>query len=86
MDENCKEVLSFVKLMFYMKLSNNITSVTDFIFPMVDLLGGSRGSIQLCDGSADFSCNPEHGPLSSGRQEIRYILLFHKVRMCDRLI
>lgn len=48
--------------------------------------GSCCGGIQLRNGSANFSCYTEHGPLSSGRQETGYILLFYKVRMCDRLI
>lgn len=49
-------------------------------------LGSSCGGVQFCYGSADFPCYPEHGPLSSGREETGHILLFYKVRVSSRLM
>ncbi|XP_044898405.1 protein patched homolog 1 isoform X3 [Felis catus] len=45
--------------------------------------GGCSSGIQFCYGSANFSCNSQHGFVSTGRQEIGYFLLFYKLYHCN---
>lgn len=68
------------KTSLFSEQSSGILVTSAFFFFFSLLLGGCSSGIQFCYGSANFSCNSQHGFVSTGRQEIGYFLLFYKVQ------
>lgn len=55
------------------------------LFLSLLLPGGCSSGIQFCYGSANFSCDSQHGFVSTWGQEIGYFLLFYKVQFHELL-